>query len=165
LPVYRGDWFAYDFDAALAAVTTHKRSSPGDAGRSMRQACGRTAGNYAEQFWRSRLRSEGQPDQVVHHEEGSFEVPALPVTPRKLARHAQLYGSDGVEDYLAMLSKSETSDSCAAIPVSMRGNSSRSSTPVVEVVSPWMTTKTRNLGNRIVTLQKLGLGAMAIADT
>jgi hypothetical protein len=131
----------------------------------MRHACGRAAGNYTGQFWRSRKRSEAEQHTVIHRANGSFEIPTLPVTPRKLARHGHLYGVKGVEDFLAIVSKSGASDSCLAISVSMRGKSSRSSTPDGLPSSPWNSTKTRNLGGRIVSLHKLGLGAMAIADT
>jgi hypothetical protein len=130
----------------------------------MRSPRGRIAENYFQQFWRSRRRSEAEKHQVIQREDGSFEIPTLPVSSRKLARHGQLYGVRGVEDFLATCSRSETSDSCPAIPVSTRGVSSRSFTSVVEVKEPWNSTKTRNLGLRVVSLRKLGLGPMAIAD-
>jgi hypothetical protein len=89
LPVYGGDWFAYDFDPALAAVP---------APRSIRSPRGQIAGNYLQQFWRSRRRSEAQQHRVVHHPDGGLSVPSMPVTAEALLRHAEKFGWDGVKE-------------------------------------------------------------------
>jgi hypothetical protein len=87
------------------------------------------------------------------------------VTERQLARHENLYGPDGIEELLPYLSLAGTSQNRPATGGGVRVVQRRSSGPMVTVKEPWNTTKTRNLGMRIVKLRKRGRGAMAIADT
>jgi hypothetical protein len=120
--------------------------------------------------WKPRARAEqAQSRRAAEADIGArlvCETPGMPaLTERQVARHERLYGSDGVEDVLPYLSLSGTSRNGPATHGGMRPVRSRSSTPVPTVVSPWNSTRTRNLGLRIVTLHKRGRSAMAIADT
>lgn len=87
---------------------------------------------------------------------------ARPVTEKQLVRHEQLYGSEGVDELLPHLDKSETSRSGLASDGGMRPLRPVS---VEDDGLPLQTPRTRNLGLRIVTLHRRGRGLMAIADT
>jgi len=89
------------------------------------------------------------------------------VTERQLRRHEELYGSEGIEELVPYLELAKASpvENGFSTRGTMRPVRSSSSTPVPDVVYPWNSTKTRNLGERIVWLRKRGRSVMTIADT
>ena len=127
----------YDFKAALVASNRKQKDAVGQL-QAARDAAGA----------RLVCETRGMPN----------------VSERRLARHEHLYGAAGVEELLPHLGLSRTDESHLATSGGMRPVARRSSELDRSPSEPWKTTKTWNLGRKILALRRRGRLPSAIAD-